>query len=89
MLTLNEVDGLRKVDTERLHEVNSLGEIIIAARHGNTTVKQGDKLAGTRIIPLLIEETKMEEAKRLAGDTPLFEILPFQHKKVGVITSGS
>lgn len=85
----SEVDGLLKVDTDRLYEVNSLGEIIIASRHGNTTVKQGDKLAGTRIIPLLIEETKMVEAKKLAGDSPLFKILPFQHKKVGIITTGS
>ena len=28
------------------------GEMMIATRHGNTTVKKGDKLAGTRIIPV-------------------------------------
>ena len=41
--------------------VNSLGEMMIATRHGNFPVKKGDKLAGTRIIPLVIEKEKMEE----------------------------
>lgn len=31
---------------------------MIATRHGNTFVKKGDKLAGTRIIPLVIEKKK-------------------------------
>ena len=57
-----ECDGLLKVDTERLNAVNALGEMMIACRHGNFPVKKGDKIAGTRIIPLVIEKEKMEEA---------------------------
>ena len=49
-------------DKEKLKKVNSFGEMMIASRHGNTPVKAGDKLAGTRIIPLVIEKEKMEEA---------------------------
>ena len=37
-----------------------MGEMMIASRHGNFAVKKGDKLAGTRIIPLVIEKEKME-----------------------------
>ena len=50
-----DCDGLLKVDSEKLKKVNSFGEMMIATRHGNTTVKKGDKLAGTRIIPLDIK----------------------------------
>lgn len=30
-----ECDGLLKVDTEKLNKINSLGEMMIASRHGN------------------------------------------------------
>ena len=51
-----EYAGLLKVDGEKLRFVNSFGQMMIATRHGNTPVKKGDKLAGTRIIPLVIEK---------------------------------
>jgi len=82
-------DGLLKIDVERLQKINSLGDIMIATRHTNFPVKKGDKLAGTRIIPLIIEEEKMNEAVRLAGDRPLMEIHPFRKKKAGIVTTGS
>ena len=82
-------DGLFKVDTERLIEINSIDQVMIATRHTNLAVKAGEKLAGTRVIPLLIEKEVMEEVKRAAGHKPLLQILPFQHKKVGIVTTGS
>ena len=51
-----ECDGLLKIKTDKLNAVNALGEMMIASRHGNFPVKAGDKLAGTRIIPLVIEK---------------------------------
>ena len=43
-----DCDGLFKGGSKKLRKVNSLGEMMIATRHGNTFVKKGDKLAGTR-----------------------------------------
>lgn len=83
------IDGLLKIDTERLQAINSLGEMMIATRHGNFPVKKGDKIAGTRIIPLIIAKEKMEQAVALAGDKPLMDILPYQHRKAGVVTTGN
>ena len=84
-----DVDGVLKIDKKHLLAVNSLGEMMIASRHGNFVVHKGDKLAGTRIIPLIIEKEKMEAAKAAGGEKPIFEILPFQKKKVGIVTTGS
>ncbi len=84
-----DIDGLFKLDTKRLYEINSLGEMMIATRHGNTPVKKGDKLAGTRIIPLVIEEYKMERVQEIGAGQPIMEILPFKHKRVGIVTTGS
>lgn len=84
-----DIDGVLKIDRDRLRDVNSLGEMMIASRHGDFPVKKGDKLAGTRIIPLVIEKEKMEKARELANGIPIFTILPYQLKSAGVITTGS
>ena len=84
-----ECDGLLKIDRDKLNRINSLGEMMIASRHGDFPVKAGDKIAGTRIIPLVIEKEKMERAKEAGGDAPIFTVLPFQKKKVGIVTTGN
>ena len=57
-------DGLLQIDGERLRAVNAIEEIMIATRHGGTPVKAGDKLAGTRVIPLVIKKEKMERVRQ-------------------------
>lgn len=84
-----ECDGLFLVDEKRLFAVNSIEQIMIATRHGDTVVRSGDKLAGMRVIPLVIEEDRLREAKEAAGEEPLLQILPWKLKKAAVITTGS
>ena len=84
-----DCEGVLKINTEKLNAVNSLGEMMIASRHGNFPVKTGDKIAGTRIIPLVIEEEKMEPVNRMCGNEPIFTILPFCQMKAAVVTTGS
>lgn len=84
-----EYDGLLKIDKEKLFKVNSFGQMMIAVRHGNTPVKKGDKIGGTRIIPLVIEKEKMEQVKAICGSEPIFKLLPYRRKKAAIITTGS
>lgn len=84
-----ECDGLFKINRKGLMAVNSLGEMMIATRHGDFPVKKGDKLGATRIIPLVIEAEKMQRAREAAGEEPLFSIHPFTRRKVGIVTTGS
>ena len=86
---ISEIDGVLKIRREALKAVNSLGEMMIASRHGDFPVKKGDKIAGTRIIPLVIDKEKMDAAVKAAGDAPIFDILPYHQKKVGIVTTGS
>lgn len=84
-----DMDGLLKIRRDALVRVNRLGEMMIASRHGDFPVKKGDKLAGTRIIPLVIQEEKMKKAREEAGEEPIFSILSYHEKKVGIVTTGS
>lgn len=84
-----ECDGILKINRQKLHAINALGEMMIATRHGDTPVHEGDKLAGMRVIPLVIEKEKMARAQAIAGDEPILTLLPFMHKKVAIVTTGS
>lgn len=84
-----EVDGLFLADTQRLFRLNRLGEVMVACRHSGFAVKKGDKLAGMRVIPLVIEVSKMEAARAAVGEEPLFRLVPFRELKVGVVTTGN
>ncbi|WP_110953676.1 molybdopterin-binding protein [Anaerosinus massiliensis] len=82
-------DGVLKIDVDKLHAINALDEITIATRHNHTPVKKGDKLAGMRVVPLVIDEKKVQKAKEIAGEQSIFQLLPYQKMKAGVVTTGN
>ena len=84
-----DCDGLFRVDVERLNALNDVEELMIATRHTNTAVRRGDKLAGTRIIPLVIREEVLQAAEERAGKEPLLSLTPWKLKTCGLITTGS
>ena len=84
-----ERGGLFLVDRERLRAVNSFGRMMIATRPGGVAVKAGDKLCGTRIIPLVIEKEAMAQAKAVAGDAPLLRLAEIKPKRFGLVTTGN
>ncbi len=84
-----ECDGYFTVDAEKLNAVNSVPDVMLATRKGGTAVKAGDKLAGMRVIPLVVSETTLKEAEEAAGAAPLLNVLPFKLKTAGIVTTGS
>lgn len=84
-----DCDGLFRVDVDRLNAINEIEEIMIATRHSNTAVKRGDRLLGTRVIPLVIEKEKMELVRRTAGSEPLVSLTPFRPMTAGIVTTGN
>ena len=83
------IDGLFLVDSQRLLAVNSQEEVMIATRHGNTPVRKGEKLAGMRVIPLVIAEEKLRKAEEAADGKPLLALLPYIRKTAAIIATGS
>lgn len=81
-------DGLLKVDVAELLKINSLGEIIVSTLHNNTPIKKGIKVAGTRVIPLVINEDKIIEMESISKEN-IIKILPIKPKKIAIITTGN
>ncbi len=82
-------DGLFRVRSEALRAVNGIDQLMIATRKGGTAVKKGDKLAGMRVIPLIIAEEKLDDAKAAAGEEPLLELRPWVRKTAAIVATGS
>ncbi|MEN6485677.1 MAG: molybdopterin-binding protein [Syntrophobacteraceae bacterium] len=83
-------DGLLKVDVDTLLEINAVDHAMLATLHSNQRVPAGKIVAGTRIIPLVIDEERIryiESLCRRAGS--LVEVRPFVSLKTGIVTTGN
>ena len=81
--------GVFEVNEDALNAVNEIEDVMIATIAQHMPVKEGTKLAGMRVIPLVIDKSIMEEVRETAGSEPLLRILPYRKMKVGVVTTGS
>lgn len=81
--------GLLKVDISRLQRLNTLGEVTVATLHNNSPVEHGEKVCGTRVIPLAVAEKAVFEAEEICREnsSPL-KILPYRQMKIGAIITG-
>ena len=89
MLLSSDISGMFRVDTALLEKINSIGDITICSIPDHYPVKPGMRLASMRIVPLVTEELQIKRAEALCRDRDLFDIKPYQHKKAGVIITGS
>ncbi len=83
-------DGLIKINVEALIEFNMIPDVMCASIHTNTPVKKGDKLAGTRAIPLVIDRNVLTKAVNIAkSNAPIFEVKPFKKTSARLVITGS
>ncbi len=82
--------GLLKVDKEALLCMNFHPEIIVSTLHNNRPVQKEDKVAATRVIPLVIDEDKISEVEeRLETGPPLVNVKAYQKSGAGLIVTGN
>jgi molybdopterin biosynthesis enzyme len=84
-----EISGLLKVDADLLYRFNSLGELMLATLQSNRHVRQGDVVAGTRTIPVVVKEELINKAESLCKDRPVVRVLPMPPRRVHLIVTGS
>ena len=84
-----EIAGLLKIDADLLCRFNSLGDLMMATLPSNRYVSQGDVVAGTRTIPVVVKEELIEKAEGLCRGHPIVRILPMPPRKIHLIVTGS
>ncbi|MGD2080689.1 MAG: molybdopterin-binding protein [Nitrospirota bacterium] len=83
-------DGLLKVDSNALFAFNLVGEVACATLHGNTVVTEGQRVAGTRAIPLVVNRKTVEEATDVArASGGVLAVKAMRAPKAGVVITGN
>ena len=83
-------DGLLKINIEALNSINGIDQMVFGTLHTNQQVNKNRAVAGTRVVPLTIEEKKIEQVERICQQAfPLVEVKPFLARNIGMVTTGS
>ena len=83
-----ECDGLLEIDTEKLFHLNFAELIVISSQLNNIPVKAGEKVAAMRVVPLLIEESRLSSLQKEVS-SPVFNILPYMEMSAAIFVTGS
>lgn len=89
VLLMADRRGLFRVDRELLTKLNSIGDITISSLPDHYPVEAGARLASLRIVPLVTQEKQILDAEALCSGEKLFDLRPYQHRRIGVIITGS
>ncbi|MCH3906994.1 MAG: molybdopterin-binding protein [Sphaerochaeta sp.] len=85
----SNITGVLEVDVQRLLSINRIPEVMIATRPNHSVVKPGDKLAGMRVIPLVIPKGTMRKVAAIADkEHPILSIHPFAVTTCAIIVTG-
>lgn len=83
-------DGLLKIRVNTLETLNMMPDLMFATLHTNRMVRRGQVVAGTRIIPLTIENSVIALAESVSReDGSVVSVYPLTAQRIGVITTGS
>lgn len=85
-----ECKGLLKINIKALEKINMIDEAMVATLHTDIVADKKSVVAGTRIIPLFIEEYKIEQIENICKEEgPIIWVAPLKMVKVGIVTTGS
>jgi molybdopterin biosynthesis enzyme len=84
------IDGLLKIDKERLFALNMIGEVMCATLHTNSLVKKGQIVGATRAIPLVLSASVLEDAvKVITNPNGVILVKPLSIPRVGLVITGN
>jgi hypothetical protein len=83
-------EGLLKVHAPALTLINQIEDVMFATLHSNQPVADKQPVGGTRIIPLVTEEARIQHVETICKDHfPVLQVKPFVPHKIGLIVTGS
>jgi len=90
---INLVAGLRgllTINVSGLNEINNENQIVVSSLHKNQIVENGTVVAGTRVIPLVIDDQIIKRVEEHADRyKPIVEVKPLLGMRVGIVVTGS
>lgn len=80
--------GLLKINVPALEAINELPEVILSTLPNNTPVGQGEMVAGTKVIPLVVKEEVVKAAEEIgAASGGIVRAEPYRPLAAGIIVT--
>jgi len=87
---VSSLRGLLKINVRGINKINTENQVIVSSRHRYQIVENGTVVAGTRIIPLVIDQKIIERVEEHADRyKPIVEVKPLLGMRVGIVVTGS
>lgn len=83
-----KITGLLSYRADVVHGVNSDPDWVLSAFAPYRPVTAGQTVAGFRIRPLVMDESRVARAIDIVRKGGAFSVLPFKHLSVGLVTTG-
>jgi len=80
-----EVNGIFKVDVQRLEALNSIEDVSIFTLFDGQLVSKGKTVAGVKVTPFVVKEARLREAVDVAGFDGVVQVLAFRPMRVAVL----
>ncbi|WP_461211416.1 molybdopterin-binding protein [Desulfocurvus sp. DL9XJH121] len=89
-VNLKASPGLLSINVEALDRINAIEEVVLATVHTGQQITAPRDVAGTRVVPLVIDEQKILQVEDICRRAwPVIQVKPFANLRVGVVTTGS
>jgi molybdenum cofactor synthesis domain-containing protein len=81
--------GLVRIDVDLLAQINASDDIIVSTLHDYTPCGKGIAVAATRIIPLTIAQSAIEDIEARCAKSTLIDVAPYILRRVGAVVTGN
>jgi len=82
--------GLLMIKKDALLAFNMLGDVMCATLRSNTLVKEGQTVAGTRAIPLIVKKDMVRTAVRIGEDAQgIIAVKRMRKPRAGIVITGN
>ncbi len=82
--------GLLKINTDALVDFNLIPDVMCASLHNNLPVTKGQMVAGTRAIPLVIDQANLDKAVSTAEtNAPILSVKAYTRLRARLVITGN
>jgi molybdopterin biosynthesis enzyme len=71
-----------------LNKINNMPDIVVSTLHNNTPVEKREKVAGAKVIPLVVKEDIVRQVEQICANGSLLTVLPYLRFKMGGVVTG-
>lgn len=90
VLIKSSIDGILKVDEQKLKSINSIMDMVVLTLHSYNVVKKGMIIATARIMPLYTKIENLDEVgEKTSNSNKIIQVVPIKKMTVGIVTTGN